>query len=253
VAVLAAEGMTSVPVQRPLRAAVLSTGTELVLPEHTPEPHQIRASNRAAIEAELHAAGLEVVPGRYSTDDEAELETAIRELADSVELLLLCGGVSRGRYDFIEATLEKLGARTLFHWVAQKPGKPLLCAEHSRGPTLILGLPGNPQSALIGARRYAVEAARRRAGEAGTEELGGGSGTPHVALAENLQFDKDKTLFQPAALREGRNGPEAVPVRTTGSGDYFGLSRADGFLELPAQRNEFAAGERYPFYGWSCR
>lgn len=245
IAVLAAEGVSDVPVVRRLSVAILSTGSELVSPEESPEPHQIRASNLPALEAELRAAGLSVVAGEHGPDEYHQLREKIASLAARAEVLLMTGGVSRGKYDLVKPLLEDLGAEILFHWVAQKPGKPLLSASLPRpgGSCLLLGLPGNPQAALIAARRYLVEAAMEK----------------HIArrpafripLAEAVCSPAGKTLFQPVRLEQGSQGPEARPVETTGSGDYFGLSRADGFVELAAESEEVPAGAGVPFFGWS--
>ncbi len=245
IAVLAAEGVTRVPVVRRPTVAILSTGSELVPPEETPEPQQIRASNLPALEAELTAAGFAIVAGEHGPDEQEGLGERIAALAERADTVLMTGGVSRGKFDLIEPLLEDLGAEKLFHWVAQKPGKPLLAARLRRpgGQTLLLGLPGNPQAALIAARRYLVEAAMERHIPPRPSF--------RIPLSEPIRFGALKTLFQPALLKQGKRGLEARAVETTGSGDYFGLSRADGFVELAAEQERFSAGECVPFFGWS--
>lgn len=245
VAVLAAEGVTRVPVVRRLTVAILSSGSELISPEESPEPHQIRASNLPALKAELMSAGFSVVAEENSPDDYDALLRTIRSLAEQAEILLMTGGVSRGKYDLVEPLLAELEAEKLFHWVAQKPGKPLLGARLERpgASTLLLGLPGNPQAALIAARRYLVEAAMARHNPRRRSF--------RIPLSEPIHYPARKTLFQPALLEQAPRGVEARPVETTGSGDYFGLSKADGFLELAADEDYFAAGESVPFFGWS--
>lgn len=244
-AVLASEGVVRVPVTRRLTAAILTSGSELVPPSEVPAAHQIRSSNLYAIEGELRGAGVEVAATAQCGDDPRRLRDTMEELSGVAEILLLTGGVSRGKYDLVEPLLRELGAEILFHWVAQKPGKPLLAARRQKNghSSLILGLPGNPQAALIATRRYLLEAASRRHLPP--------SHAVRLPLSEPLSFAPAKTLFQPAALEETAAGIAARPVETTGSGDYYGLSRSDGFLELPAEQECFAAGELVRFYPWS--
>jgi molybdopterin molybdotransferase len=132
------------------RVAVLPTGNELVPVGQRPVPGQIRNSNGpmllAAIER-LGAAGVELPIGR---DDRAQLRSLVERGLDA-DVLVLCGGVSAGKFDLVPEVLGELGVAQVFHKVALRPGKPLWFGVKTVGErqVLVFGLPGNPVSSLV--------------------------------------------------------------------------------------------------------
>ena len=145
----AAAGRTTLRVARPIRAAVLVTGDEIVAPGTTPGPAQIRNTNGPLLVSALRRAGAQVTDLGVARDTEESLVRTLRgALERGDDLLLTTGGVSAGDYDYVATALETAGASIRFHKVAIRPAKPVLFA--TKGATLVFGLPGNPVSAAVG-------------------------------------------------------------------------------------------------------
>lgn len=223
------------------RVAVLGTGDEVVPPEERPAPHQIRASNAPMIAAVLTGRGVGVEVG-HASDDEASLGTALATALESHDLLLLSGGVSRGRADLVPAVLASLGVETLFHRVAQRPGKPLFFGR--RRNTFVFGLPGNPNSALMCLTCYVIPwiLASRGAGE-------GAGLLERVSLERPVKGNPELDQFLGAAIVHDARGPTARVVAPANSGDAAGLVGARGFVRVPAGR-DVEAGCPVEFFSW---
>lgn len=147
IALLAAFGHPALSVARRPEVAILSTGDELVMPGERPGPDQIFAANAFGLHALLTEAGaapriLPVVP-----DDREALSYAL-SLTDGADLVLTIGGASVGDHDLVAPVAQAAGAELSFHKVAMRPGKPLLAGRFPDG-RLLLGLPGNPVSAMV--------------------------------------------------------------------------------------------------------
>lgn len=143
IAVGLAAGYESVAVYRPIRIAILATGSELSEPGSSEGTIN---SNMYALSALLGAAGGHIVSTNLCADDPASLQATILQNTDA-DLLILSGGVSVGDRDYVRHCLEAVAAEIVFHGVAMKPGKPSLYARFAN--THILGLPGNPVSAQV--------------------------------------------------------------------------------------------------------
>ena len=161
VGVLAACGRTRVRVGGRPRVAVLSTGDELVPPEHTPGPGRIRNSNGPLLVSQARRAGAETRSLGISPDDSPALRARIEEGLGS-DLLLISGGVSMGRYDLVGPTLRSIGVELLFDKVAIKPGRPFTFGR--KGERLVFGCPGNPVSSYVIFEVFARPALRRMMG-----------------------------------------------------------------------------------------
>jgi molybdopterin molybdotransferase len=135
-----------VPVMRAPQLAILATGDELVAPGETPGPDQIIASNSYGLAAQLEAIGAVVRLLPIARDTAASLTTAF-ELAAGADLILTIGGASVGDHDLVAGVAAEMGMEQSFYKVAMRPGKPLM-AGRLRG-TPMIGLPGNPVSALV--------------------------------------------------------------------------------------------------------
>ena len=244
VALIAGQGFQDAMVFQYPKIAVISTGDELIRPGEKCEKWQIWRSNSYGIYAELASLGHAKanVDIFCVGDDQNEMLTLFSNLLGSYQMLILSGGVSMGKYDFVHSVMNDLGVKKIFHKVKQKPGKPIYFGI---GPNKenIFGLPGNPVSALICMRRYVIF---------GLEAVLGCPATKlHAVLGQEVEFEKDFTLFKAVNVRSDENGRlMAHPISSNGSGDFWGLARSDGFLQLPSNKKIYKKGEIYPFFSW---
>ncbi|MEW2914396.1 gephyrin-like molybdotransferase Glp [Leisingera sp. JC11] len=146
IALLAAMNIPSVPVTRRPEVALISTGDELVMPGGTPGPDQIIASNTFGLKAMLEDLGAcaRILP--IARDTESSLRTAF-ELAEGADLVVTIGGASVGDHDLVGKVAQDLGMERSFYKVAMRPGKPLMAGR--MGAAAMVGLPGNPVSAMV--------------------------------------------------------------------------------------------------------
>ncbi len=151
VGLLATLGYAEVAVRVPPRVAVVATGDELVPPEATPGPGQIRNANGPALAAQARAAGAEVLPPLHARDTLEDIRGAV-ERALEADVLVFSGGVSVGDYDFVKQVLDEMGLTLRFWKVRQRPGKPL--AFGLLGGKPVFGLPGNPVSSAVCFEQY---------------------------------------------------------------------------------------------------
>ena len=145
-ALLAAMNIAQVPVARRPVVALISTGDELVMPGEVPGPDQIIASNTFGLHALVEAAGAEARLLPIARDTEASLRTALA-LAEDADLIVTIGGASVGDHDIVARVAEGMGLQRAFYKIAMRPGKPLMAGRLGRAA--MLGLPGNPVSAMV--------------------------------------------------------------------------------------------------------
>ncbi len=239
VAVAAAVGCADVAVFRRPRVAVLAIGDELVDIYLRPGPNEIRNSNTYSIAAQVLTGGGEPTLLPVARDEAEELALLLRKGLES-ELLLLSGGVSMGKYDLVEQVLASLGARFLFTGVSMQPGKPVVFGEIViDGRTKpFFGLPGNPVSTMVTFQLFVQPI---------IDGLSGGPPRqlPFVQARLKTEFTTKTglTRFLPATLSGTYEQPEVERVRWQGSGDLMAVSRANCYIVVPADREQFAAGE----------
>jgi molybdopterin molybdotransferase len=146
IGLLSAMNLPEVPVYRKPRIGVLSTGDEIVLPGEAPSEGQIVSANGPGLCAFIEASGGEPVHLGVVPDDIEMLKTAVKK-AEHLDMLVTSGGVSVGDHDVVKQALSEDGLKVSFHKIAMRPGKPLLFGEFMGSP--LLGLPGNPVSAMV--------------------------------------------------------------------------------------------------------
>ncbi|MCB2406542.1 molybdopterin molybdotransferase MoeA [Hymenobacter lucidus] len=239
IAVAATIGAATLPVARPLRVAVVSTGDELVALTQTPLPHQIRRSNAYMVQAALQEIGAESEAFHFN-DDQQALRQGLPPLLGSFDALVLSGGVSKGQADFLPSVLQELGVTQLFHEVAQRPGKPFWFGEKPGG-AVVFALPGNPVSTFVNFYQYVRPWLRLcQQPQASLPE-------PTALLATDFTFAPRISYFLPVRLELAPYGHLlAHPRHTGGSGDLASLLHYDGFLRLPPDQDEFKAGDAFP-------
>jgi molybdopterin molybdotransferase len=243
IAVAAACGYATLSVSQVPKIAVIATGDELVEVETAVAAHQIRRSNDYALRAALGLAGYPQVERFHLRDVRHEIEHQLWHIVAEFDAVLITGGVSKGKFDFLPSELDQQGVKKIFHGVAQRPGKPFWFGVSGRG-TPVFALPGNPVSSYTCLHRYVLPALAHASGATAAQLRG-------VALARPVSFKPKVAYFLPVKLS---SGPRAELLATADpsntSGDFAGLVDTDGFVELPAEQTDFPAGTLAPFWSW---
>ena len=244
IAVAAACGYAAITVSQVPKIAVVSTGDELVEVDSAVAPHQVRRSNDYALRAALQAAGYPNVARFHFRDVRHEIEHLLWHVIAEFDVVVIAGGISKGKFDYLPAELDRQGVRKIFQGVAQRPGKPLWFGISTRA-TPIFALPGNPVSSYTCLHRYVLPALAQASGQAAQPPR-------VVALASPVTFKPALAYLLPVKLSSGpRAELLAIPDPSNTSGDFAGLGDTDGFVELPADETEFPAGTLAPFRAWS--
>ncbi len=196
IALLASMNVPRVSVTRKPVIALISTGDELVMPGEDPGADQIIASNTFGLRALLQEACAEVRMLPIARDTEASLRTAFG-LADGADLIITIGGASVGDHDLVGPVAESLGMERSFYKVLMRPGKPLMAGR--MGDAAMVGLPGNPVSAMICGVIFILPMVRMM--------LGLGSDLPPLQtapLADDLAANGGREHYMRATLADGR-------------------------------------------------
>lgn len=243
VAVIASCGLDEVLVNRQPAIRVISTGNELVPPGQPIEAHQVRLSNGPAVVAMLGQQGFVDSAHEHLLDEPAIMEMRIADLLSESDVLILSGGVSMGKADYVPQILAKLGVRAVFHKISQRPGKPMWFGI-APGGQVVFALPGNPVSTLVCCRQYVLPALLRACGR---EE----ASAEFACLEEEIRFEPELTCFFPVRLHDSGSGKViATPVPTNTSGDFAALSGTHGYVELDRETSLFPAGTAVRLHRW---
>lgn len=222
VALLAAMNVAAVPVVRRPIVALIATGDELVTPGETPGPDQIIASNSYGLKAMLEAAGAEARLLPIARDTEASLE-AVFACAQGCDLIVTLGGASVGDFDLVQGTAIGLGLALDFYKIAMRPGKPLIAGHLGAVP--MIGLPGNPVSAMVTGRLFLLPALDRMQG------LPGDPPARFTArLAQPLGANGPRTHFMRARVETEAGGWTCAPFAQQDSALLGILSQANALL-----------------------
>jgi molybdopterin molybdotransferase len=241
----ASSGHARVKVHGIPRVTVLCTGSELRRVGDKVGAHQERNSNGPTLCAALASWGYRGC--RYATlADNLGVQTRrIRQAVGRYDVVLVVGGVSVGRYDWVSRAVEAAGGKTLFHGVAMKPGKPLLMARFAGG-TVLFGLPGNPLSAMVGFHEFVLPALRRLSGVAAE------SCRPaiYAPLSEDLSHKGGTVRHMLARIRWQQSGAVVEPVKSLSSADLVAGGKADGTIVLSPQVKTLPARALVEFRPW---
>lgn len=233
---LAAMGIVEVPVARRLRAAILSTGDELVPPEMTPGPGQIRDVNSSMLAALMVRLGAEPVSYGIIPDQEELLNRQVAEAARECDLVLLSGGSSVGVKDAACRVIEAQG-EILFHGIAMKPGKPTIFGKIGSCP--IVGLPGHPVAAFFITHIFVRRLLAQLGGYALIE-------VPVTArLTESVEANHGRAQYSGVFLEQSGGGLLAHPIRGK-SGLITTLAGSDGYFCIPRDCEGLPAGAEIP-------
>ncbi|MDQ6742829.1 MAG: molybdopterin molybdotransferase MoeA, partial [Candidatus Dormibacteraeota bacterium] len=233
----AAIGAARLHVYRRPRAALMSTGDELVEVGQAPGPGQVVDSNRWALLAALEEAGAQVTQLGVAPDRPEPLRELVQEALSDHDVLVTSGGVSVGTHDLVKPLLESLGEVHLGR-VKLRPGKPFTFATLPEG-RVAFGLPGFPVSSLITFEVFVRPALRRMQGHAQLQRP-----TLMVRLGYDARAPGDRTEYQRVTL--AREGDELV-ARSTGSQSssrLMSLAGAHALVRVPPGEEGISAGTR---------
>jgi len=236
-AIAASLGRAELTVAALPSVTIISTGDELVDIQEQPETHQIRKSNSYTVAALLAKWGINANL-LHLPDDKEIIQTKLATVIEKDDLIILSGGVSKGKFDYIPEALRTLGIKEIFHKIKQRPGKPLWFGRNVN--TVIFGLPGNPVSSFVCAKKYIEHWLYISLGLT-TKEV-------HFAiLSEDVTFKPDLYYFLPVHIKSDSQGHMyAQPFPGNGSGDFINLRQTNGLIELPRGRDLFKKGESFP-------
>lgn len=226
-ALLATHGHAAVPVHRTPSVAILTTGDEVVPAEAEPGPGQLRDSHTDFLSAAGASLGLRFQPLGIAPDREEPLALLI-ESGLLFDVLLLCGGVSKGELDFVEGVLADHGCRIHLDGVAIQPGSPLVFATHPGG--LVFGLPGNPASVMVTFWLFVRPALKRLMGL----DLGGGwwSDVLPGVLTRPLPGAGPRDRFIPAEIEHRDGTLRVTPYPPKGSHDLAAYAHGTALVRV---------------------
>ncbi len=235
ISIAASIGKTTLRVKKLPRIIIISTGDELVEVNETPSPYQIRRSNSYAVKAAL--AYLHVDADMLHIPDKAGMiKEKINECLQNYDAIILSGGVSIGKFDYVPQALDELSVHKLFHKVKQKPGKPFWFGSHENG-TVVFALPGNPVSTFMCVTRYVLPWLKACLGLPFAKNN-------YAILDCDISFSASLQYFLQVKLNMSNDGKiYATPFEGNGSGDFGNLLVTDAFMELPLEQNNFTKGE----------
>jgi molybdopterin molybdotransferase len=237
VGVLGSLGVAEVAVRARPRVAIVSSGDELTDPGTPLAPGHIHDANAPALSAAVTEAGGEPVAIPRVGDDPSAVGAALETASAAADVVLTSGGVSVGRHDHIRDAIGRLGELDFWR-IAVQPGKPL--AVGRIGDRIVIGLPGNPVSALVMAELVVRPLLRTILGLPGDGRL-------HVAatLDTDLRKDPDRTAFFRVRVRRTDDGWAASPAGGQLSSQLRALADANGLLAVPRGEPTGRAGETY--------
>ena len=235
---LAAVGRTEVPVARTLRVGVISTGDELVPPNETPGPGQVRDVNTPLLTAMLKAFGAEPVGYGIVVDDEALLRRKVQQAAGECDAVILSGGSSVGVKDAACRIIEEMGA-LLLHGIAVKPGKPTILGKAGNKP--LIGLPGHPVAACFVAQLFVLPLLKRLEGRAQEEYA------VTAELTESVGANHGREQLTACHLRREGERLLAAPIRSK-AGLITQLAGADGYFIIERDCEGLPKGAQIQVY-----
>lgn len=236
-------GKTSILVNKLPKIVIISTGDEMVNPESVPSPYQLRQSNGITIQSVVKKYNIEA-DTLHLNDDYEEIKKELSRCINQYDVLLMSGGVSMGKFDYLPKVCEELGIEKLFHKIKQRPGKPFWFGKN-KDQKLVFAFPGNPVSVFMCLHRYFIPWLEK------SLEISGVS--PMFAVLQNdIDFPFALQYFAQVKLGVNELGQiTAESVNTNGSGDFSHLADTNAFIELPLEQNSFKKGEVYKVWKYN--
>lgn len=236
-------GKTSVAVKKLPKIIIISTGDEMISPESIPSPYQLRRSNGVTIQAVLKKYHIEA-DTLHLNDDYEEIKKEISRCIHEYDVLLMSGGVSMGKFDYLPQVCEELGIEKLFHKIKQRPGKPFWFGKND-AQKLVFAFPGNPVSVFMCLHRYFIPWLEK------SLEISGKS-IQFAVLQNDIEVPFALQYFVQVKLSTNQLGQfTAESVNTNGSGDFSHLAGTNAFMELPLEQNSFKKGDVYRIWKYN--
>ncbi|MCF3110656.1 molybdopterin molybdotransferase MoeA [Niabella sp. CC-SYL272] len=238
---LAAVGKTNVLVKKVPRIKIITTGDEMIEAEKAPTPYQLRRSNGIVIKSvlEKHHVTADVA---HLADDAELIKKELARCLNDYDVLLMSGGVSMGKFDYVPRVLNALGVEALFYKVLQRPGKPFWFGSYKRQKP-VFAFPGNPVSVFMCLHRYFIPWLNA--------SLGITDRPQYAVLQTDIRFAPALQYFVQVQLRSNTDGRLMATVHdTNGSGDFSHLTDTDAFMELPLDQHEFKQGTCYRIWNY---
>lgn len=234
IALCASMNVPDLPVHRRIDVALIATGDELVSPGETPGPDQIVASNTYGLKALIEAEGgiARLLPIARDTHDSLE---QVLHLARGADLIVTVGGASVGDHDLVGAVAASMGLERAFYKVAMRPGKPLMAGR--LGEAALLGLPGNPVSAMVCGEVFLVPLLRAFMGLAP-----GPRRRLHARLGAAMPANGPREHYMRATLTDGPDLPVLTAFDRQDSALLTVLSEADVLLVRPIAQEALPEG-----------
>jgi molybdopterin molybdotransferase len=231
VALLASLGLAEMPVARPVKVGIITTGSELADPGAPLAPGQVYNSNSYSLAAQLRESGAEpLVLGRVDDDEEATVKAIVSGLG-ACDVLILSGGASAGDFDYVPAAMKRAGLGLHVEKIAVQPGMPTVFGTLK--DKAAFGLPGNPVSTFVIFEVFIKPLLLRLMGHAYRPMV-----QPAVMTIAFLRSHSERTAFVPISCRHGR----ATLVPYHGSAHLHALSQANALLRVPAGQDAIPAG-----------
>lgn len=231
----AAMGHAALPVRRKPRVAILANGDELVPPGSEPGPDQIVSSNNVGLAAFVRRCGGEAVDLGIARDRQEEIAGFI-DRATGADVLVVVGGASVGEHDLVQAALTQRGMVLDFWRIAMRPGKPLIVGQ--LGGTRVLGLPGNPVSALVCAHVFLEPLLRKLLGLPCGQDLAG------ARLGAAMPANDGRQDYVRARLEQSHGEFVVTPFALQDSSMLATFAAAGALIVRPPRAVAAASGER---------
>ena len=241
IAVAASCGKDRLQVYKRIKMGVLATGDELIDVSEVPLEDKIRSSNLYTLLSAAEEMGQAGVNYGTTGDDKEKIENKLKSFLESdTDILITTGGVSVGKYDFVEPLMEKLGVSVHFWKVNIKPGKPVIFGTHDDGRKMrfIFGLPGNPVSCLVSFIIFIKKNLLKLFGIPDQDFFS-------AELRDNIKKSDGKLHFMRGMFSRDPDGN--ITVRRVGlqsSGNLAEMGRSNCLIVFDEDKNELKSGER---------
>ena len=214
------------------KVIVITSGDEVIEPDETPLPHQIRNSNNPMLASVFTSMGCDVVQKHHVLDDpEATNEIIASALDGRCDLVVTIGGISAGKRDFIPSSFANSGVELVVKGAKVQPGKPIMVGKHECA--VVLGLPGNPVSALVCSCVFGWPIVRSLQG------IPAALPWQEAPLVHEVKANPNRLCIRPCQLVDGKI---TVPS-WQGSGDLVHTTSTHGLVQLPSSENALHEGD----------